>query len=1750
MQWLSLRIFFVLMHKMAQTQAVEDEIKNLRYKRGQCKGQVTRFENFVIQFEKDEDKDFMQLVARLEKLELAWSNFDEIQSQLELFPSEKSQGQTKVREEFENSFFTVVSRARVLLQEKQNPNNANKLPKHNANVKLAALELPEFRGEFDKWFNFVDTFDALINKNTDLADVQKFYYLQRSLKGEAAQVIEALDITDANYKIAWDLLKQRFEDKRLIVDKHIQSIYDLPEIKRESHAALRKFSDTIQKNVRALKSLGQPVDSWDTLLIFTCVQKLDLTTKREWEATTTKNVFPTVLDFTDFLIKRCQLLEKIDSNGKTQKSSGNTSTNTNTKYERVSSGAHVSTKGLFCSFCKKNHYNNQCEIFFKLPVASRFAEVKRLNLCSNCLRKGHGNKHCNASVCKICNKKHHTLLHRDADAQVDLDLIKNQSVRESNTQANHTDETDIGQRTYSGSIVTQHAMKQEYDQILLSTAIIYIIDNCGKPVQCRALLDGGSQSSFMTLDLYKKLKLKGYKINMPITGINQACTKVNIRTQATIKSIQNNYSDSISFLVIEKITGNLPQISFPADAINIPNVVLADPSFSRASPIDVLLGVEVFWALLCVGQIRTNNDGPIFQKTKLGWVISGRIPQTSVQNFSLFCNLTATITNGDLREDLENFWKIEEVHSKKQFTREERECEEHFVDKHTRDREGRFCVSLPLRDNFEAIGNSENIAIKRFYNLEAKLQRDSELRHFYVEFMKQYEELGHMQQIDKDKSDQTKYPKVYLPHHGVFKETNITTKLRVVFDASAKADNNISLNDILKTGPVIQDELLDIVLRFRLYNFVFTADISKMYRQVNVHEQERDLQRIVWRASPSEELKHYRLSTVTYGTAPASFLAIRALHEAANTYDAMYPKAAEIIRSDFYVDDLMSGSDTIDDAIVLKNQIIKILKGAKFELRKWNSNCRDIISDSDSDTVPEHYILCDKDNTKVLGLLWNANFDILQYAITDSQISSRVTKRVILSTISKIFDPLGLIGPATIRAKILLQRLWQEKTEWDEGVSEEIHTAWVKFRETLKFLNDIKIPRLIAIVDYREIQLHAFCDASELAYGAAVYIRTTDADGQHHVKLLTAKSRVAPLKTISVPRLELCSAILLTRLVKRVHEALKIKMASYYWSDSTITLAWIHSEPNTWKTFVANRITEIHETTDQKQWNHVISENNPADVISRGVSPETLKSCVIWWQGPDWLSKNVEEWPTEGHENYNVETPERRTVKQLNFHLASSDSDIFAKYSSITKLQRVTAYCLRFVDNCKLERTKRETSKLTTEELKKALFILIKIVQHQMFQDELSCLKKKRMISRKSKLLPLAPFLDTNNLIRVGGRIRNSPYSFDKKHPILLPSHIFTELIIKQEHLKLLHAGTQAVLFSLRNKYWLINGKNAIKKVLRQCVTCFKVKPKSLEQPMGQLPAARSTPVRPFYNVGVDFAGPFLIKDGRVRTRMLVKGYLCIFICFITKAVHLELVGDLTAQGFLNALKRFIARRGLCKNIHSDNGTNFVGCNNELKKEFKDILTITSDDAIASYLSQCGITWHFIPAKSPSFGGLWECNVKSAKFHMKRILGNSSLTFEGLYTVITQIEAVMNSRPITPMSSDPNDFLALCPSHFLIGDLLTAVPERDIHDIPVNRLNLYQRLQRMAQHFWRRWSNDYITNLQNRTKWMLQNETKIPIDTLVILKEDNLPPLYWRLGRVIATHPGRDGVSRVVSVKTANGVFRRAVGKICVLPIA
>lgn len=1608
-------------------------------------------------------------------------------------------------------------------------------------VKLPRIQLPTFSGIYDEWPAYQDLYMSLVHNNPTLSKVQKLHYLKSSLTGEALSLVKHVQVTEVNYDGALSMLKARFGNKRIIVNSILKRMFAQKKLPTQTAHNIKSILDTTTECLNALTNLNLSTSSWDTLthslIVFLVVQKLDPETHREWEEVAyddNDDELPKWEALQKFLQSKFRTLELITPPTREK------STPKGKEYAvHVSTSNTTSSKQRCCALCEKDHTLCHCEDFLKLTPAERCEYIKRHNLCYNCLAPGHSAYKCRLKMsCRKCHKRHHTLTHQSTPM-----TSPNQP---DNQKENDEVETKDSAKPAETNVKLSSHVAANLSTALLATALVPVRKHdSGQVLVLRALIDHGSQATFMSERAAQMLRLKRTPINGTITGVGS--TKTNVKHAAEFELLSRHdarFNLKVkTYIMSTRLTTTLPSQTISIDTWpHLQGLALADPSFNISGRVDLLLGVDVC-AQIMKGEVIKGPPGtPCAQNTTLGWILFGNVEHKLPGDEIIVMHL-----NLDLNDILKQMWE-QDPYDKQQPTAEERKCEEIYETTTTRNKDGRYIVTLPKKNNMllSTHGDTRPIALKRLYQLEQRFKNNPKLKNDYATVMRDYE-LNYMEEVP---TQEISNRSVYLPHHAVIKEDKETSKLRTVFNASQRGSNNVSLNDELMVGPQLQSDMRSLIMRWRMKKVCFVADIQKMYLQIIVKEEDRDLQRILWRNDNRKPVQDYRLTRVTFGTASAPYLAVRTLHQVAQDEGRNYPEAAEIIRRDFFMDDMMSGKDNVTDALKVAKEIDAILQKGGFKLRKWCSNDADFLKQFEESERSSHVKLnITLDGiTRALGLHWNMGNDQFQYSPNLPATSKLTTKRTILADLQRLFDPLGWLAPSILPAKLLIQRLWLQGVTWDEEIDETMATEWNNLRESINlYLPDIEIDRWLHTTEstMNNTSIHGFCDASSRAYAAVAYLRVRTSKGDVKTSIIAAKTKVAPTKPQSLPRLELSGAVLLAGLLKQIKEAMNIPTSQIFaWTDSTIVLSWLFGDPTRWNTYVRNRVVEILDQIGNHNWYHVKSPENPADTASRGKFLQDLKDDKLWWKGPEWL--------TEGEIQYsrpNAMTTdlERKETIQVSLTI-DKEKGILTRFENCDTLQellKVIVYCKRFLKGRKLE---NKDLPMNTEELDDALKTCLRIAQGYSFEEEIQHLKSNSPIKRKSKLNNLKPYLDENGLLRVGGRLRHSDLNEDSKHPIILDrDDNLTRLLITDAHQKTLHGGVQVMLCFLRTRYWILKARAIVKSKIKKCLICAKLNAMARPQQMGDLPRVRVTPAKPFWNAGIDFAGPYQVLMSRGRGAKTHKAYIAVFVCMSTKAIHLELVGDLTSDAFIAAFRRFVARRGRCAQIWSDQGRNFVGANRQLVADWTEA-KLQFEGPIAEKLAIEGTKWHFIPAYSPHMGGLWEAGVKAMKHHLKRII-TRHMTYEEFSTMLCQVEACLNSRPLTILDDTDNDHLQpLTPGHFLIGETPLTVPTPDLRDIPLSHLSRWQHQQRTLTDFWHRWQQEYLSRMQQRSKWH-HKVREFDIGHIVLVKADNLPPGKWMMGRIVDKHPGPDGVTRVYSVKSGDSVVRRSFNKLCYLPI-
>ncbi|XP_053619959.1 uncharacterized protein LOC128680687 [Plodia interpunctella] len=1144
-------------------------------------------------------------------------------------------------------------------------------------MRLPKISLPTFNGAVKKWPEFIATYNALIHESTLLSYIEKYHYLVSVLRDDALSLIKTFPVASEHYLSAYKALKSRYEDKRELAFTCWRDILNI-NFKTSNAQDFRRALDTIDENLTILKTLNLPTDKWDFVLCYNVLAKLDNKLRREFEEKHTDIELPQYNLLRAFLHSKGEAAIRDthfaavtnktanvskETPGTSQKSQRHNATHslvapavtTNNKgagdkANQAKSANYSGTSRLIrkCAYCRNEHHISACKDYLAKTVDERMAVASEKKWCYNCLNASHSVRDCTSIFsCRHCKRKHHTLLHREQAASNSSSTNKPPS---------------------STALVAKDSLAQSdstlNSTVLLATALVQICDASGEFHSFRALFDTGSQNNFLTARAAQQLGLETKSGNINVYGLGGSPASISGVVECDIGT-NHDIKFRLEMFVISSICGDQPIARLNTTGWDgVKTLPLADPGFDIPGPIDVLLGADVFAESLLEQRLKGGACQPRAFNSVFGWLLLGKSRLAS----SSLLGVAPPIVDNSLNTIVQRFWEIDNVPHSSRLTPEDQLCENSFLNNHYRDETGRYVVCLPFRDNDEPVfEGSRVIALRRFHAIERRLSRDHNLKQQYVEFMTDYIERGHMTLVPTKQMGLGKY---YIPHHCVLRPDSATTKLRVVFDASAKDSNSKSLNDMLLTGSKLQSNIVEILLHFREHEVVFMADVRQMYRQINIAPHHRDYQRILWRAHADEPLQEYMLNTVTYGVSSAPFLACRSIRQLANDEGHKYPKAKNILTSDIYIDDVISGSSTLTEARETKRQLIALFGLGSFELRKWISNRPELLSDLPAEAcLSEAFTFTETEDTtvKVLGLKWEPASDSFVFNVNSSFLPC--TKRTILSKVARIFDPLGFLSPLTIKVKCLLQRLWVLGLSWDETPSPEIIAQWDDFSYQLPQVRALKVPRKYAIDGAQSYEIHGFCDSSEVAYGAVIYLRVIESDGSIRVFLICAKARVAPLKRQSIPRLELCGAMLLADLVKFVKDSLRIPIHDIYlWCDSTVTLAWLRAPSSRWVTFVANRVSYIQDIVPTEKWRHVPSATNPADVCSRGQSPQELLHNALWWAGPAWLSQPQSEWPIDNSKNH------------LNDNMVLAEQHVISILQSRNQLPRIFRKLSPFLD--------------------------------------------------------------------------------------------------------------------------------------------------------------------------------------------------------------------------------------------------------------------------------------------------------------------------------------------------------------------------------------------------------------------------------------------------------------------------------------
>ena len=1585
-------------------------------------------------------------------------------------------------------------------------------------TKLPKLNLPVFKGNVTEWTTFWDLYNVAIHSNDSLSPVQKFTHLRTLVSHSAKDAIAGLTLSDANYDEAIKILKDRFGNREKIISKHMEELVNLGSLVVTNNN-LRVLYDKIECHTRELRSLGVSEEAYNCLLPPLIMKKLP----KELALSISRRIPEDEWNLSKIM---SELSVELKARERTYEVSGNDDYSKHMKIRDESKYKHASHKRAYgppttstllssachCLYCTGAHEAEDCPKITK--VEERKQVLRDTGRCFICTKQGHLSRGCrSSSKCKHCSGRHHSSICFKSSGS---------EKRDERSSKHGTSTLDPAATPFK----TTTCLTDASEKILLQTAKATVRNPEGPhSLMLTLIFDSGSQRSFMTRRARERLALRtcGRKeLFISTFGAKRSKSQLCDVVRATL--VMRDGEE----LLLDLLT--VPTICEPISCASNESIqqyehlrgieLAAMVCDSEPIEFDVLIGLDHYWDIV-TGEVIRGSSGPTAVHSHLGWILSGPTvtESDSIMMRTLATGIEIAEDKSRLEKQLRSFWELEALGISEQETTLYEQFKDHISFDGTR-----YEVTLPWKDNTVTLPDNYELSLCRLKGLLKRLRRNQDLLKEYDQSIRDQIENGVVEVVEDPALIEGERVH-YLPHHAVVRQDKQTTKLRIVYDASAKS-SGVSLNECLYVGPKFNQKIFEILIRFRIHRNGFIADVEKAFLMISVNKCDRDVLRFLWVKNPHQEpieIQVLRFRRVTFGVTVSPFLLNATMRYHIESYEKEKPELVEKLLHSVYVDDVVCGTESAEKSIAMFDQFRAMLATGGFNLRKFvSAGCQT------TDAGGEQ---------KVLGVTWRVSSDELSIdlsSIAEKASVPRPTKRHVVSVTSQIYDPIGIVSPVTIRFKMFLQQLHCTKMDWDEEIRGELLDCWNSLISCIRDKEPIIVPRccLGTVPDDCQWRLIGFSDSSVKAYSAVVYLQCITGN-ERQLSFIASKTRVAPMKSFTIPRLELLGALLLARLISCVHVALKeelVLLPSRCFTDSQVALYWIQGERREWKPFVYNRVREIRKLVPSSQWSHCSGKQNPADIPSRGMSIEELRESTLWWKGPKDLDidqERCEQMPSECMDEL------RASERSDCILLAACESVGIAniidirRYSVYSQLISVTGYVLQFVERILLSvRGNTGMSKEFIVLRNEAEVMWIKEVQKELVKDK----------NFKQLKVQLQLFLDDKGVWRCGGRLANADLPFETKHPILLPGReYFTELIIRRAHEKMFHNGVKDTLNELRSRFWVLRGRAVVRKLIHNCVLCRRLEGQAYATPpMPPLPTYRVSEKPPFYYTGVDFAGPIFVKNSAYEVGG--KAWLCLYTCCITRAIHLDLLHNMSFEYFFRSFKRFVARRGLPRKMLSDNAKTFKKMAGLLKeiKEHKDV---------KRYFVDYQVQWIFNVEKSPWWGGVFERLIRSVKRCMKKVIGRATLTHEELLTVVIEIEMILNSRPLSYITQDDLDE-PITPSHILIGRRLTSLPddvccnEDEFTVTPPTLTKRMEFINRQLNHFWSRWRKEYLLELREAHRVNLHNSSErywIQIGDVVVIHNDEKKRGFWSTGRVEELLTGRDGNIRAAVVRVYAG---------------
>lgn len=1669
---------------------------------------------------------------------------------------------------------------------------ANALMEVMKESKLPPPEPFTFTGDLLQFADWKTSFYELVDRRRG-GPAEKLALLKSYLSNEIKESISGYCTmgTLSAYQDALASLEEQYGDPYLIGGAFTSKLDRWPKVKANDGPALRSFVGFLKQCVASMSKIHTLEDLNTLKEMKKIIHKLPTHLEQKWIRECTKfqdsyGQFPKLSNLCDFLKMEVKVAnnplnqpfqhqaDQVNQNrqaaNKQQKHAYNTTTTSTT-----------TLKPTRCMFCEiEGHQTGHCRRLAKENEREIMSFIKNKMLCFYCVKGGHSFKEChsrNYLECGICKGKHMTVLHDKVTkssgySQTDKRKTENGDNRpkaapihaNSNEPRQETKEEVLPQ----GEDKTQHSYSICTAEPSMSMMIMPVyVSHGGTEHLTYALIDNMSDASFISTDLVAKMNIPQSARSTPkVTTLNTLNHTSTTKTQEVTGLKVRGYGNTCTYLVklptmltAEKRMAinrkHIPTTDAVSKWTHLQGVAKNLPPLLNVD-VELLIGANCNAAHTPLEVVASTPEEPHAKRTVLGWSVTGdhgnASPQTVNHNYKIASRTVQDdistrnqvefllqpelppsdqilkILESDFTPTKNSEQKGQSIDDMKFLTKLEKET---YQDKHTRF----ITMPLPFKQRPTGMGAiTRKMAEHRFHLLQKRIGRDPAYAKLYHNFMEAVMKNGDAEEVCEEENESW-----YIPHFGVHNPKK-PNKIRVVFDCSAKAGGKC-LNDFLLQGPDLMNSMLGILMRFRSGPIALSCDIERMFHQFQVTPTDRDYLRFLW-TNADGNITAYRMKVHIFGAKSSPACATYGLrHLAGIASDNQL--ALDFITHNFYVDDGIISVNTIEEAQQLVTQTTEACQKGNLRLHKFVSNSADLlkkIPKSEHATQPEIKLLkTEAEMHRTLGIQWNTLEDTFEYRL--DLRTKELTRRSILSVLSSVFDPLGLLAPVIIKGKLMLQKCCREKLDWDDELPPDLCSQWLNWTQSLSTVEILSFPRCYKPQDFgkpTKVELHCFSDASTDGYGACIYIRLVNNQQRVTTSLVLAKSRVAPSDTTTIPRLELQAAVLSATLcdfVKQQLHNLNVDR-TYFYTDSQVVMGYINNDARRFLIYVSNRVQKIRNLTDPKDWHFVPTKQNPADHASRGLTVEQLADS-LWINGPTFLTSEPLKLPEQPQyltlQELAIKTNEVKAEAKTCLKTAcATDIDIIGRLDNFSRWNRIVNLITV------LEQFKRKRGKAAiidqVSARHKAGHTVLRLLQQKHFPKEMADLQSSKTVNRKSTISKLNPQLDPDGLLRVGGRLGNSKYlEYEEKHPIILPkrAHI-TTLIIRHFHHKSAHQGRRSTLGQLRlNGFWIVGANSAVSTAIKDCVTCRELRGKLEEQQMASLPAKRSEESPPFTYVGCDIFGPFIVKERRSE----LKRYGAIFTCMASKAIHIELVDDMTTDGFINALRCVIAIRGHIRQLHTDRGTNFIGAANELHKLFHPKL---GDSKITSFAAKNEIEFVTNVPYASHMGGIWERQIRSIRTVLSGLLKTHSnrLDTSSLRTLLYEVMTIINCRPLTTT----DEGVPLHPNMLLtMKSQVIPPPPGAFEEADAYARKRWIKVQGIAGEFWERWRREYIQTLQTRQKWKTVNPG-LKVNDVVLIKDDNKHRNEWKTARVSELLPSSDNLVRKVRlVNSSSNLSKR-----------